>query len=78
MTSGRTTAHWVDFLEQVEAWLPPAAERVYAVLDNLGLHRALDVPLVALARPRWASDRISRSPSARRAPGGARSTASRW
>ncbi len=50
---GRTTAAWVDFLERVEAWLPPAAERVYAILDNLGLHRALDVLLIALAHPRW-------------------------
>ncbi len=25
---GRTTANWVDFLEQVDAWLPSAVERV--------------------------------------------------
>ena len=50
---GRTTANWVDFLARVEAWLDPAAERVYAVLDNLSAHRALDVLLWALAHPRW-------------------------
>ena len=51
---GRTTANWVAFLEQVEAWLPPAAERVYAILDNLSMHRALDALLFAVAHPRWA------------------------
>jgi hypothetical protein len=50
---GRTTANWVDFLGRVEAWLPPAATRVYAVLDNLSAHRALDVLLWALVHPRW-------------------------
>lgn len=49
----RTTAHWVAFLEQVEGWLDPGIERVYAVLDNLPAHRALDVLLWALAHPRW-------------------------
>ena len=34
-------------------WLDPAGERVYAVLDNLRAHRALDVLLWALAHPRW-------------------------
>ena len=49
----RTTAHWVDFLEQVEGWLDPAVERVYAVLDHLRAHRAVDVLLWALTHPRW-------------------------
>lgn len=51
--AGRTIANWVDFLQQVEAWLPPEAERVYAVLDNLSTHRARDVLLFSLAYPRW-------------------------
>jgi transposase len=50
---GRSTANVVDFLEQVEAWLDPAVERVYAVVDNLAAHRAPDVLLWALAHPRW-------------------------
>ena len=53
---GRTTANWVDFLGHVDAWvarLDPAAERVYAILDNLSAHRATDVLLFALAHPRW-------------------------
>lgn len=50
---GRTIANWVDFLERVDEWIGPAAARVYAVLDNLSTHRALDVLLWALARPRW-------------------------
>lgn len=49
----RTTANFVAFLEQVEAWLPADADRVYAVLDNLSTHRAPDVLLFALAYPRW-------------------------
>ena len=37
----------------VDAWLPPHANRVYAVLDNLSTHRARDVLLFSLAFPRW-------------------------
>jgi transposase len=51
--TGRTTANWVDFLTQVEVWLPADAERVYAILDNLSAHRATDVLLFSLAHPRW-------------------------
>jgi transposase len=51
--AGRTTAHYVDFLERVEAWIPPAVERVYAIMDNLSAHRATDVLLFSLAHPRW-------------------------
>ena len=50
---GRTTANWVDFLGQVEGWIDPAAERVYAVLDNLNTHSATEVLLFVLAHPRW-------------------------
>jgi transposase len=50
---GRTIVNWVDFLEQVEAWIPPAVERVYAIVDNLNVHRATDVLLFGLAHPRW-------------------------
>ena len=38
----RTIANWVEFLEQVEQWLPRDADRVYAILDNLSTHHALD------------------------------------
>jgi transposase len=50
----RTTAHFLAFLEEVERWLDPAVTHVYAVLDNLPAHRALDVLLWALTHPRWA------------------------
>jgi hypothetical protein len=50
---GRSTANFVAFLEQVDAWCDPAAARVYAILDNLSAHRALDVLLWAQAHPRW-------------------------
>jgi len=49
----RTIANWVDFLEQVEAWIPPEVQRVHAVVDNLNVHRAVDVLLFALAHERW-------------------------
>ncbi|HSH81692.1 MAG TPA: transposase [Herpetosiphonaceae bacterium] len=49
----RSTANWVDFLEQVEGWLPADVPQVYAILDNLAAHRATDVLLFTLAHPRW-------------------------
>jgi transposase len=49
----RTTANWVDFLEHVENWIEPGAERVYAVVDNLNIHGGMDALLFALAHPRW-------------------------
>jgi hypothetical protein len=51
--AGRTIANWVAFLDRVDGWLDRDVERVYAVLDNLSTHRALDVLLWALAHPRW-------------------------
>jgi hypothetical protein len=50
---GRGTANWVAFLGEVEGWLPEEIERVYAVADNLGSHRATDILLFVLAHPRW-------------------------
>lgn len=49
----RTIVNWVDFLSQVEAWIPAEVERVYAIVDNLSTHRATDVLLFSLAHPRW-------------------------
>jgi len=49
----RTTANWVDFLEQVDDWIPSEFERIYGILDNLNIHRATDVLLFSLAHPRW-------------------------
>jgi transposase len=51
--AGRTTANYVDFLAQVEAWIAPDIERLYAIMDNLSAHRATDVLLFSLAHPRW-------------------------
>jgi DDE superfamily endonuclease len=50
----RSTANWVAFLEQVDTWLDAGDRRVYAVVDNLRAHRAVDVLLWALPHPRWA------------------------
>ena len=51
--AGRTIANWVDFLDHVDGWVDAAVGRVYAILDNLSTHRALDVLLWALVHPRW-------------------------
>ena len=50
---GRGSAHWVDFLGQVESWIPRSTKRVYAIMDNLSSHRTTDVLLFLLAHPRW-------------------------
>jgi len=49
----RRLVNWIDFLQQLEEWIPTDVERVYAVLDNLSMHRAVDVLLFNLAYPRW-------------------------
>jgi len=49
----RSLVNWIDFLEQVDAWLPKDIERVYAILDNLNMHRSTDVLLFQLTHPRW-------------------------
>ena len=49
----RRLVNWIDFLQQVEEWIPKDVERVYAILDNLSMHRAVDVLLFNLAYPRW-------------------------
>lgn len=51
--SRRSTANWVDFLEQVEAWIAAEAAQVYGIVDNLSAHRATDGLVFALAHPRW-------------------------
>ncbi len=50
---GRGRAHWVDFLDHFETWIPRPTERVYAIMDNLNSHRTTDVLLFVLAHPRW-------------------------
>lgn len=50
---GRTRANWLDFLEQVDTWVGPDADAVYAIQDNLSSHDGTDVLLWALAHPRW-------------------------
>ena len=49
---GRTIKNGVDFLGQVEAWIPAEVATVYAIVDNLNVHRATDVLLFSLAHPR--------------------------
>jgi transposase len=49
----RSAANWIAFLDRVADWLDPAPARIYAVVDNLPAHRAVDVLLWALAHPHW-------------------------
>ncbi len=49
----RITTNWIDFLERVEQWIPASSDRIYAIVDNLSMHRATDVLLFSLAHPRW-------------------------
>ena len=49
----RSIVTFLDFLEKVEEWVPEGVDRVYAIMDNLRAHRAYDVLLFSLARPRW-------------------------
>jgi len=49
----RGIVNWVDFLERVDTWVPQETETVYAILENLNVHRATDVLLFSLAHPRW-------------------------
>jgi transposase len=50
----RSIVTFVDFLEKVEAWVPPKeVERIYAIMDNLKAHKAYDVLPFSLAHPRW-------------------------
>src|SRR5215213_1967965 len=52
--TSRSLKHFVDFLDQVKATIPPSIERIYGVLDHLATHKADDVLLFNLAHPRWA------------------------
>jgi DDE superfamily endonuclease len=49
----RTTANFVDFLVQVDGWLPTQVECVYAIMDNLSAHRSADALLFSARHPRW-------------------------
>lgn len=49
----RRLEDWLDFLVQVELWIPARIERIYAVLDNLPIHHHLEVLLFATVFPRW-------------------------
>src|SRR3954468_16915801 len=58
----RTAANWVDFLSDVEAWIDPAVERVYAVVDNLSTHSSADVLLFNLLHPAGSSSSSQPTP----------------
>jgi hypothetical protein len=49
----RTKAHFIDFLCWVDEQIPPARQRVYAILDNLDRHHCHDPLLFQIHHPRW-------------------------
>ncbi|MBA4117049.1 MAG: transposase [Rubrobacter sp.] len=51
--TSRSIVTFLDFLEKVEAWVPKGVGRIYAIMDNLRVHKAYDVLLFSLAHPRW-------------------------
>jgi hypothetical protein len=49
----RISPNYVDFLHEVDRWVPTEVERVVAIVDNLRMHRSMDVMLFCLTHPRW-------------------------
>ena len=49
----RNSTSFALFLEQVDSWIDPSINKVYAILDNLAAHRSYDVLLFSLTHPRW-------------------------
>jgi hypothetical protein len=45
--TSRTAKNWIDYLEQVDAWIDPEVKQVYAILDNLGMHKGTNALLFA-------------------------------
>ncbi|WP_407690861.1 transposase [Rubrobacter tropicus] len=51
--TSRSIVTFLDFLGKVEEWVPKDVGRIYAIMDNLRAHKAYDVLLFDVARPRW-------------------------
>jgi transposase len=49
----RAKAHFIDFLCWVDEQLPADKQRIYAILDNLGMHHCHDLLLFQIHHPRW-------------------------
>lgn len=49
----RTASNYVDFLCEVDSWVDPGVGKVVAIVDNLRIHRSMDVMLFSLTHPRW-------------------------
>jgi len=49
----RISSNYVDFLHEVDEWVSAEVERVVAIVDNLRMHRSMDVMLFCLTHPRW-------------------------
>jgi DDE superfamily endonuclease len=49
----RAKDNWIDFLQQIEEQTDTQVERIYAIMDNLSMHKGTDALLFALAHPRW-------------------------
>jgi transposase len=49
----RAKAHFIDFLCWVDRQISPDKQRIYAILDNLGMHHCHDLLLFQIHHPRW-------------------------
>jgi transposase len=49
----RSKTHFIDFLCFVDQQVPVDYERIYAIMDNLGMHHCHDLLLFMLHHPRW-------------------------
>lgn len=52
----RNSSSYVDFLHEVDVWVKqmwPVAQKVIAIVDNLRMHRSLEVRLFSFMRPYW-------------------------
>ena len=49
----RISPNYVDFLHEVDSWVPKEVEGVVGIVDNLWMHRSMDVMLFCLTHPRW-------------------------
>lgn len=49
----RISSNYVDFLCEVDEWVGEEVSKVVAIVDNLRMHRSMDVMLFCLTHPRW-------------------------
>ena len=49
----RISSNYANFLCEVDSWVGAEVGKVVAIVDNLHMHRSMDVMLFCLSHPRW-------------------------